>query len=258
MYDDLKPLPRHFRLVAQIALGAVAVWIVQPSSRAIELPFLGNIDVGLLAFPILVFWVTGVTNAFNFMDGINGIASLEALVCATTLGILMMTGGDESGALVATTIAGAAAGFLLWNLGGSIFMGDVGSAGLGFLLSLLAIRASNVTYGIAAILPLFPFLFDSTVTLLRRAARGEKWFSTPHRSHFYQRLVVSGLSHVTVSLTYAFLAVICSAVALVYGTLSDSGRFAGLVMLLLVHLAILPVTTMLESRLTSPQPSTTK
>jgi UDP-N-acetylmuramyl pentapeptide phosphotransferase/UDP-N-acetylglucosamine-1-phosphate transferase len=201
-----------------------------------------------VALPIAIFWIVAVTNAFNFMDGVNGIASLEALICACTLGLLMMTGGDVEGAIVAAAIAGAAAGFLPWNLGGSIFMGDSGSASFGFLLALLGLRSSAVAPGVAAILPLFPFLFDAGVTLMRRAARGERWFATPHRSHLYQRLVQSGYSHVAVSLVYTLLAALCSALALVYRQISDSQRVLGILIVLLLHATLAAGTEFLESR----------
>jgi UDP-N-acetylmuramyl pentapeptide phosphotransferase/UDP-N-acetylglucosamine-1-phosphate transferase len=214
----------------------------------VELPFIGVIELGLLAIPISVFWIVGVTNAFNFMDGINGIASTEAVICSATLGVLLATGGDFKGALLAAAIAGAAAGFLLWNLGGTIFMGDVGSAALGFLLSLLVIRTTSVAPAVAAILPLTPFLLDAGVTIVIRAARGERFFSTAHRSHFYQKLVASGLRHPTVTLIYAALALISSALSLVYGQLNDAQRALGIILLILVHVTAAAATLRLESR----------
>jgi len=226
----------------------VALLTTHVASGQIELPFVGTFDVGLAIIPLAVFWIVGVTNAYNFMDGINGLASLEGIICSLTLAIMMAAGGDATGAVLAVAIGGAAAGFLPWNLGGTIFMGDVGSAPLGFLLSVLVLRASRVAPGIAAMLPLLPFLFDAGLTLLRRASHGEKWFSTPHRSHFYQRLVASGLSHPTVSFIYAVLALISSGLALVYGQLSDAQRLLGIVALVLLHLTIAPVTSALESR----------
>ena len=248
LYDDRRTLPHHFRLFAQIFLATLALLATQLAPTQIDPPALGTLTIGFMGIPLAVFWIVGVTNAYNFMDGINGLASLEAIVSSITLAVLMLDGGDTTGTLLAISIGGAAAGFLPWNLGGWIFMGDVGSAGLGFLLSLLVLRASLVAPGVAAALPLFPFLFDAGLTLVRRAARGERWFSTPHRSHFYQRLVGSGLSHVSVSLIYTVLALISSALALAYGQLSDAERILGLVLLVLVHATVVPGTTFLESR----------
>jgi UDP-N-acetylmuramyl pentapeptide phosphotransferase/UDP-N-acetylglucosamine-1-phosphate transferase len=127
-------------------------------------------------------------------------------------------------------------------------MGDVGSAGLGFLLSFLVLRTSRVAPFVAAILPLAPFLFDAGVTVLTRAVKGERFFSTPHRSHFYQRLVASGLSHVTVSLIYATVALLSSVLALVYSKLTDAQRTFAILLLILLHVGVAAVTFRLESR----------
>lgn len=248
LYDDRRALPRHSRLLAQVIVAGVVVAVTHLAVPTIELPFVGAIDLGPLAIPIAVFWIVGVTNSYNFMDGINGIASFEALICAVTLGILLASGGDLPGGVLALAIAGAAAGFLPWNLGGSIFMGDIGSAGLGFLLSLLILRTSRVAPLIAAMLPLAPFLLDAGVTIVTRAARGERFFSTPHRSHFYQRMVSFGLSHATVSLIYATLALLSSLLALVYDQLTDAQRTLGVLLLILLHASLAAATLLLESR----------
>jgi UDP-N-acetylmuramyl pentapeptide phosphotransferase/UDP-N-acetylglucosamine-1-phosphate transferase len=248
LYDDRRTLPRHSRLLAQIIVAVLVLSTTHLAMQTIELPFIGTIDSGVFAIPIAVFWIVGVTNVYNFMDGINGIASLEAMICSGTLGILLASGHDLPGAVLAAAIAGAATGFLPWNLGGSIFMGDVGSAGLGFLLSLLVLRASRVTPSVAAILPLAPFLFDAGVTIVARAVRGERFFSTPHRSHFYQRLVASGMSHVTVSLIYATLALLSSLLALVYSQLTDAQRTLGILLLILLHASVAAATLLRESR----------
>jgi UDP-GlcNAc:undecaprenyl-phosphate GlcNAc-1-phosphate transferase len=248
IYDDLRPLPRHFRLFAQIILTFVVLTVGRLAIHSVQLPFLGDVDLGIMAIPLCVFWIVGLTNAFNFMDGINGIASLEAIICGATLAAMLASGGDVGGAILALVIVGAAAGFLPWNLGGTIFMGDVGSASLGFLLGFLVLRTARVAPAVAAILPLAPFLFDSGITLIARAMRGERFFSTPHRSHFYQRLVSSGFSHVTVSLVYASLALLSSLLALVYGEITDAQRISGILALILVHATVATAAVRLESR----------
>jgi UDP-GlcNAc:undecaprenyl-phosphate/decaprenyl-phosphate GlcNAc-1-phosphate transferase len=248
VYDDLQPLPRGFRLVSQVVIAFVVLSVTQVAPRAFDLPHIGAVGTGIAATAIAVFWVVGVTNAYNFMDGINGIASLEAVICAATLGLLLASAGDLGAAIIAAAIAGAAAGFLPWNLTGSIFMGDVGSAGLGFLLSLLVLRTAAAAPLVASVLPLFPFLFDAGVTLVSRAIKGERFFSTPHRSHFYQRLAASGLSHVSVALIYAALAACSSLLAIAYSRLTNTQRVAGLVLLVLLHAAVAAGALLIEAR----------
>jgi UDP-N-acetylmuramyl pentapeptide phosphotransferase/UDP-N-acetylglucosamine-1-phosphate transferase len=248
LYDDRRTLPRHFRLFVQTIVAVVVLSATNFALRTIELPLIGPLELGVFAIPIAIFWIVAVTNAFNFMDGINGMASLEAVICSATLGFQLASGGDLPGAVLAGAIAGAAAGFLPWNLSGSIFMGDVGSAALGFLLSLLVLRAGRVVPAVAAMLPLAPFLFDAGVTIVARAVRGERFFSTPHRSHFYQKLVDSGLSHITVSLIYALLAGVSSTLALLYTRLSDAQRIFGVLLVILIHVMVAASTLRLQPR----------
>jgi UDP-N-acetylmuramyl pentapeptide phosphotransferase/UDP-N-acetylglucosamine-1-phosphate transferase len=117
-------------------------------------------------------------------------------------------------AVVGAVIAAANLGFLLFNWSpASVFMGDVGSAFLGFLLAALAVYAAPRSPAIATagILFVWPFVFDTAFTLLRRAGRRENLLCA-HRSHLYQRLVLTGVSHRTVALLYGALATVGVAV----------------------------------------------
>jgi UDP-N-acetylmuramyl pentapeptide phosphotransferase/UDP-N-acetylglucosamine-1-phosphate transferase len=237
--DELWTLPRSLRLGAQFVIPVVVFAATPPDVRGILLP-VGDAP-GLLAVALLVavVWVVWITNAYNFMDGINGIASVEAIVCGSTFAALFLRQGDVAGALAAAVIAGAAAGFVPWNLpSGSIFMGDVGSAPLGFGLAVLALRLASTGMVVQAVLPLLPFILDATTTLLMRMAKGERFFSMPHRSHFYQRLTQQGFSHTAVTSIWGVLAVASSALALVYHTLSVAARLAGVLGVVAVHVAL--------------------
>jgi UDP-GlcNAc:undecaprenyl-phosphate/decaprenyl-phosphate GlcNAc-1-phosphate transferase len=184
-------------------------------------------------------WTTGVTNAYNFMDGINGIASMEAIVAGAALAVLLSRHGDTAGAVVAVATAGAAAGFLPWNYPKArIFMGDVGSAALGFLLAMLAVRFSFVGGSLLeGALPLLPFLFDTSLTLARRITNRERWW-TAHRTHLYQRLTQLGWSHATVTAVWGALALASAGVALVLREVSRTQGLTLLTVLLLIHGAI--------------------
>jgi UDP-N-acetylmuramyl pentapeptide phosphotransferase/UDP-N-acetylglucosamine-1-phosphate transferase len=148
-------------------------------------------------------WVWFV-NLYNFMDGIDGIAGSEAAAIGIGLALFAVTGIGDDPALAASAaapgaaIAAAAIGFLVWNWAPArIFLGDVGSVPLGYLLGfLLLAAAARGHWEIALILPLY-FLADATITLLRRLARGERvWL--PHRQHFYQQAVRRGLGHAAI------------------------------------------------------------
>lgn len=162
---------------------------------------------GALAWVVAAVWIVGVTNAYNFMDGVDGIAGAQAVVAGTGWAILGLMTSHPLAAAVGAVIAGASAGFLRYNWHPAvIFMGDVGAAVIGFTLAAL----SAVTWSggwrepLAGGLLLWPFLFDSAFTLGRRLVRGENVFRA-HRSHLYQRLSAAGWSHDHVAATYAAL-----------------------------------------------------
>lgn len=198
--DDLRGLKAGLRLAVQLACAVVAVSVLLANN--VQPITITAILLGLVA----VVWVAGYTNAFNFMDGINGIAATQAIVTgagtaliATRLGL----GVSTAPVLIALAIAGAALGFLPHNFPRArVFMGDVSSATLGFLLAVLAFWIARLTSWWALFwigLLHANFVLDTGVTLVRRARRGDR-LSEAHREHFYQRLVRAGASHTKVTL----------------------------------------------------------
>jgi Fuc2NAc and GlcNAc transferase len=141
-----------------------------------------------------------LTNLFNFMDGIDGIAGGEAVSVGVVGGLLLLASGASELAGTALLIAAASLGFLAWNWAPArIFMGDVGSGFLGFTLGALAIASDRVAAVpiLVWMMLLGVFIFDATVTLLRRLRR-ERFYEA-HRRHAYQRAVAAGASHGTVT-----------------------------------------------------------
>ena len=163
---------------------------------------------------LLILW--GI-NLFNFMDGMDGFAGGMALIGFFVFAVLGMLKGAHTFALLAAIIACANGAFLLFNFPPArIFMGDSGSSTLGFLMAAMMIWAdSRHIFPLwIGILVFSPFIFDASLTLLRRALKGEKIWQA-HRSHLYQRLVLSGWSHrQTVLLEYCFM-LICAVLAIV-------------------------------------------
>jgi UDP-N-acetylmuramyl pentapeptide phosphotransferase/UDP-N-acetylglucosamine-1-phosphate transferase len=193
--DDLRGLSPMLRLVAQGAAVAIGI-VALPEARDLLRDWLSSAVYFAALGLIWLWWI----NLFNFMDGIDGIAGSEA--AAIGLGLLLFatigTGADSTLALLAATVIGAAVGFLVWNWPPArIFLGDVGSAPLGYLLGFVLLdQAVRGHWRIALILPLY-FLADATITLARRVLRGERiWL--PHRQHFYQQAVRRGLGHAAV------------------------------------------------------------
>ena len=190
-FDDLGGLSPAVRLLAQFIAVAAGIWALPHGTV-----FQDWLSPGFDAVAAGLLWVWFV-NLFNFMDGIDGIAGSEA--AAIGIGIVLVSGTRDYGSsLPATAIAAAALGFLVWNWAPArIFLGDVGSVPLGYLLGfLLYTLALRGQWQAALILPAY-FLADATITLLRRLVRGERVWQA-HREHFYQHAVQHGLSHAAV------------------------------------------------------------
>jgi len=214
--DDVSSISHRVRLGLHVAAAVTATWAVGPA-RVIDLGPAGSFDLGPAASVLTILWIVGMTNAFNFMDGIDGIAGITAVVVLALVAAGLWAAGAAFSGLTAVALAAAAAGFLVWNWQPArIFMGDVGSAFLGFSIAVLPLaagqQASRWLLPLAAC-GMLPFLFDTTFTLLRRLGKGENVFEA-HRSHLYQRLVIGGWSHAAVAGLYGMLAALGGALGL--------------------------------------------
>lgn len=198
--DDRRTLPWSIRFCVHAVAATIAVLLVggitEQTLRHMGLQ--GYWAGGLLGVVAL----TWFTNLFNFMDGIDGIAGSEAVFMAAAGALLNWRFGGDAGLTAAMLmLAAAALGFLIWNWPPArIFMGDVGSGFLGFTLGVLGLAASRhsaVPLEAWAILG-GVFFVDATVTLLRRALRGDRWFEA-HRLHAYQILASRWRAHLPVT-----------------------------------------------------------
>jgi Fuc2NAc and GlcNAc transferase len=162
-----------------------------------------------LTLPVAVLAIAWGTNLFNFMDGIDGIAATEALFIAAVAAAMLVPSAMPVAAALAV-IAAASAGFLIWNWAPArIFMGDVGSGFFGFFLAAIGVLTTRQGLIPAPVWLILwsTFIADTGVTLLRRIARGERWWSA-HRSHAYQRLSRRVGSHATATLVYLAINII--------------------------------------------------
>jgi UDP-N-acetylmuramyl pentapeptide phosphotransferase/UDP-N-acetylglucosamine-1-phosphate transferase len=246
-WDDLRGLTFRIRLAVHAA-AAAAVVLVSPV-QALDVPWLGAVDAGPAGTALAFVWIVGLTNAYNFMDGIDGIAGGQGVVAGVALAVAGAWAGlAELGGLAAASAA-ACAGFVLHNWPPArIFMGDVGSAFLGFSFAALAClgAADRPAVLSVAVLALWPFVFDTAFTFLRRLRRRENVFEA-HRSHLYQRLVICGWSHALVSSLYVVLAAVGAAwgLAWIAGT---TGADVGVAVTLPVLGLLLWATVALQER----------
>ncbi len=237
--DDIRGLPAGAKFVAHISAATVLALALGPC-RHIAWPALGRLDAGVAALPLTMLWVVGLTNAYNFMDGIDGLAGSQGLVA----GLGWVGAGyvvqSPFVALAGAVIASTNLGFLFFNWSpASIFMGDVASGFLGFMLAALAVCvAPRSPEGVAAgVLFVWPFVFDATFTFFRRLTRGENVFAA-HRGHLYQRLVLAGMSHRNVTVLYAALAAVGAVVGIAGVSGAEAASTAGLVLITLLAVGL--------------------
>ncbi len=205
--DDVFGLSTILRLLVHIVCVTAALMfglIEGPVFGGLLPPLIDTIAAGLI-------WIWFI-NLFNFMDGIDGITGVETIsICA---GVVVLAGLKSGGVnshltgdlgLIALLLGGCMAGFLVLNWHpAKIFLGDVGSVPLGFVLGWLLLSLAAEGYWIAAlILPLY-YVVDASFTLLKRILRGEKPWQA-HREHFYQYAVQNGKSHAEVSTAIAIV-----------------------------------------------------
>lgn len=212
-WDDIKPLSIISRLCVH-SLCAVLVIMALGYWHTIEVPLLGLLHLGWMGLPLTFLCIVGLTNAYNFMDGIDGLACSQAIIAGFGWLLLGLLFNQPILSIFGLVTAAANLGFLFlnWNPA-KIFMGDVGSITLGFILaSLPLIDNHHPKVFSISILLVWPFIFDTAYTFFRRLLKREKVLYS-HRSHIYQRLVLTGLSHQLVALVYllfAFIGLLCS------------------------------------------------
>lgn len=214
--DDRRGVGAAVKLLVQ-AGAAVAVVAGAGAVRSVALPGAGDVALGAAGPILTVAWLIAFSNGFNFMDGIDGLAGLFAGLSGMFLATAAAIAGSNGMQWLALPVAAASFAFLTVNRPpAKVFMGDVGSLPLGFLLALIAVL--GVEAGVpfpAAFLILGPFLFDTATTIARRVSRGEN-LTAAHRSHLYQRLVAAGWSHGRVCALYGGWTVLTGLLGLLY------------------------------------------
>ncbi len=222
--DDCRGVAAHWRVSVHVwAAGSLLAAGLVPDH--IDLLFIAPQPLtAWIAIPLAGLLIVWMINLYNFMDGMDGFASGMAVI---GFGALACLGQDHAVFVsVCLAVAAASTGFWVYNFPpAKIFLGDVGSTSLGFLVAACSLWGAKLSlFPLWVALFVFsPFIVDATVTLLRRLLRGEKIWQ-PHRGHYYQRLVLLGWGHRRTVLTEYGLMLACAASALLAVQLSPAAQ----------------------------------
>lgn len=197
LVDDVRGLTPAAKSVAQI-LAALVMWYFGLRVDTIALGYGVGVSTGVLSLPLLILWIVGVTNAFNFIDGLNGLATGIAVVAYATIFIAAAVLGNLWVLLPAVVVTGALLGFLPYNFPNArIFLGDAGSLSIGFLLAVFSIAGSTTKSGaVLVVIPLvalFVPLLDVALAIIRRWLRTVPLSGADAR-HIHHRLLALGVS----------------------------------------------------------------
>ena len=212
LIDDIKGINAKIKFLFQ---AVIAILATQHGAliQSFPMPW-GRVELGIFGYVITVFWIIGIINAFNLIDGMDGLSSGITLFSSLTIAILAIVNGYLAVALVALALAGAVTGFLIYNFNpAKIFMGDSGSMFIGYILAVISLRSQSKTHAIVSILvPIIAMglpILDTTLAFLRRILRHQSIFMADkqHIHHFLlslgfnQRKTVLILYSISISFT---------------------------------------------------------
>ena len=218
LVDVIYNLDAKFKLFIQIAISTLVYLLgVQIS----HIPFFGGLDLGLWSYPITVLWLVGISNAFNFIDGVDGLAGSVVTINAVTLAIIAVSIHPSSpiSALIGFILAGSMLAFLTYNYNpAKIFMGDSGALFSGFLLAAISITGVMKAATLAILLPFVVLavpIMDITYSSLRRIWKGKSPF-VADAEHIHHKLLHAGFSQKKTVVILASFAIIAGAMATLF------------------------------------------
>jgi UDP-GlcNAc:undecaprenyl-phosphate/decaprenyl-phosphate GlcNAc-1-phosphate transferase len=197
LYDDLHPVGPYFKFLVQVLAGAI---LFAGGLRILGLPVLvsGQHFPWFVSLPLTILWVLGITNAFNLIDGLDGLAAGSALFSTLVVFVVALVSHSSFVSVMTLVLAGAILGFLRYNFNpATIFLGDCGSLFVGFMLSALALQGMQKSPTIVAVaIPVVSFglpILETGLSILRRLISGRPVF-TGDREHIHHKLLQRGLS----------------------------------------------------------------
>ncbi|WP_375540706.1 MraY family glycosyltransferase [Virgibacillus saliphilus] len=196
--DDIYDLPPKVKFLTQIAVAILVVSWGGLQVEFINLPFGGQLEFGFLSSIITILWIVGVTNAMNFIDGLDGLAAGVSSIALFTIAGLAVMMGDVYVATMALILFFSTVGFLPFNFHpAKIFMGDTGALFLGYMISVLALLGFKSVTLISFIIPIFILgvpILDTFIAMVRRYMNRQP-ISRPDSAHLHHNLIRLGFTH---------------------------------------------------------------
>ncbi|MED1641965.1 MraY family glycosyltransferase [Brevibacillus agri] len=243
MLDDKYQLSPKWKLLGQLIATAIVVIPFGLKIGVVNLPYSGSIDFSSgwlfwLAIPITMFWIVGVTNAVNLIDGLDGLSAGVSAIAAGTMGVMALLMGDYKVATYCFVLLGAILGFLYFNFHPArLFMGDTGSLFLGFNLAALSIMGFKEALFVSFIIPIVVLgvpLWDTFFAIVRRIVN-KKPISSPDKGHLHHCLLNMGLSHRATVLTIYSISIFFGTMAIL---LTKTTKWTTIIVMVVLLIAI--------------------
>jgi len=243
--DDIMPLRAYIKLIIQIVAALVAVYhgvIIDMFSNPLTFITIDYVSLGYFSIPVTVIWIVAITNSFNLIDGLDGLAVGVSAISSIVMLVISLMASDPNIAIIMAALAGACLGFMPYNFNpAKIFMGDTGALLLGYVLATVSILGLFKFYAVVSFAAPFLILalplLDTAFAFIRRLVKGQNPMA-PDRGHFHHRLLDMGLTQKqAVAILYAISGLL-GLVAVVI-TSSDGIRVLILVAAILLAAAII-------------------
>ena len=243
--DDIMPLRAYIKLIIQIVAALVAVYhgvLIEIFSNPLVFSASEYVFLDYLSIPVTVVWIVAITNSFNLIDGLDGLAVGVSAISSVAMLIIALVVSDPNVAILLAALAGACFGFMPYNFNpAKIFMGDTGALLLGYVLATVSILGLFKFYAVVSFAaPFFVLalpLVDTAFAFVRRVLKGRSPMS-PDRGHFHHRLIDMGLSQKqAVAILYTISGLLGFAAVVI--TTSDKIRALILVVAVLVAAVVI-------------------
>ncbi len=250
--DDIKGVRAAIKFSLQVVLALVA-WFVGFRFQNIGVPFLGPVHLPIwIDLPVTVLWITGIISAMNIVDGLDGLAAGIAFFVSATNFVMAYRSGNELGILFSSTIAGSVIGFLLFNWNPAIvFMGDIGSMFLGYILATTSIitnqKSSTAVAMVVPVIALGLPVMDTLLSIVRRFIERRPIFS-PDKGHLHHRLLKAGFTQQKAVLTLYAISLIFAVSAVALTALQDIETGVIFVVLAVATITIMRFTGLFQPK----------